>query len=214
MKKTILSFTFIFCFVALTKTFAQDNQTIFQNRGIYRSGGYAAISNKFTKINGDYANMAEIYGGWFINQRFMLGIGAAATTNHIPVPLNKQNFPGRKMTYQYGQFGLMTEYVFASTRKVHFTANLLTGAGFTMQYDRRDVEDWDWDDFDDRYDDDDAKCFFVMEPGVQAEFNLLKWMRFSPGVSYRKAFNAKGNGLTDGDLSNISYNLTLKFGRF
>jgi hypothetical protein len=214
MKKTILSFTFIFCFVALTKTFAQDNQTIFQNRGIYRSGGYAAISNKFTKINGDYANMAEIYGGWFINQRFMLGIGAAATTNHIPVPLNKQNFPGRKMTYQYGQFGLMTEYVFASTRKVHFTANLLIGAGFTMQYDRRDVEDWDWDDFDDRYDDDDAKCFFVMEPGVQAEFNLLKWMRFSPGVSYRKAFNAKGNGLTDGDLSNISYNLTLKFGRF
>lgn len=214
MKKTILSFTFIFCLAALTSTFAQNNQTIFQNRGIHRSGGYAAISNKFTRINGDFANMAEIYGGWFINQRFMLGIGAAATTNHIPVPLDKQTFPGRKMTYQYGQFGLMTEYVFASTRKVHFTANLLTGAGFTMQYDRRDVEDWDWDDFDDRYDEDDAKCFFVMEPGVQAEFNLLKWMRFSPGVSYRKAFNAKGNGLTDGDLSNISYNLTLKFGRF
>lgn len=214
MKKTFLSFILIFCAAALTSAFAQDNQTIFQSQGIYRSGGYAALSNKFTKINGDYANMAGIYGGWFINQRFMLGVGAAATTNYIPVPLDKQTFPGRKMTYQYGQFGLMTEYVFASTRKVHFTANLLTGAGFTMQYDRRDSDDWGWEDWEDRYDEDDAKCFFVMEPGVQVEFNLLKWMRFSPGVSYRKAFNAKGNGLTDGDLSNISYNLTLKIGRF
>jgi len=158
--------------------------------------------------------MAELYGGWFINQRFLIGVGAAATTNYIPVPALEQNFPARKMTYQYGQIGLMTEYVFASTRKVHFTANLLTGTGFTLQYDRRDFDDWEWDDWDDRHDDDDVKCFFVMEPGVQAEFNLLKWMRFSPGVSYRKAFNAKGNGLTDGDLSNISYNLTLKFGRF
>lgn len=214
MKRTTLSFIFIFVLGATASTFAQDNQTLFQSRGIYRSGGYAAISNKFTKINGDYANMAELYGGWFVNQRFLIGIGAAATTNYIPVPALEQNFPARKMTYQYGQIGLMTEYVFASTRKVHFTANLLTGTGFTLQYDRRDVDDWDWDDWDDRHDDDDVKCFFVMEPGVQVEFNLLKWMRFSPGVSYRKAFNAKGNGLSDSDLSNVSYNLTLKFGRF
>ncbi|MCF0070026.1 hypothetical protein LZD49_06055 [Dyadobacter sp. CY261] len=214
MKKTILSFTIIFALCGWTSVFAQDNQTIFKNKGIYRSGGYAALSNKFTKIDGRFANMPELYGGWFINQRFLIGVSGAATTNFIRVPELEQNFPARKMTYMYGQFGLMTEYVIASTRKVHFTANLLTGAGFTLQYDRREVDDWDWDDWDDRHDDDDAKCFFVMEPGVQVEFNLLKWMRFSPGVSYRKAFNAKGNGLTDSDLSNISYNVTFKFGRF
>jgi hypothetical protein len=214
MKNIFLSITFILCLAGVTDSFAQENQTIFRNSGIRRSGGYAAISNKFTKINGDFANMAEIYGGWFVNQRFMLGVGAAATTNHIPVPLESQQFPGRKMTYQYGQLGLMTEYVVASTKMVHVNVNLLTGTGFTVQYDRHDADDWDDIDWDERYDDDDVKCFFVMEPGVQVEVNVLKWMRFSPGVSYRKAFNAKGNGLTDGDLSNISYNLTLKFGRF
>lgn len=214
MKKTILSFTLIFILAGLTRLLAQENQTIFKNKGIWRSGGYAAISNKFTRIDGRFANMPEIYGGWFVNQRLMIGVAGAATTNFIRVPELEQNFPSRKMSYLYGQFGLMTEYVVASTRKVHFAANLMTGSGFTMQYDRRDFDDWEWDDHDDRYDDDDARFFFVLEPGVQVEFNLLKWMRFSPGVSYRKAFNAKGNGLSDSDLSNISYNVTLKFGRF
>jgi hypothetical protein len=213
MKNIFLAFTFILAICAATDSVAQENQTIFRNSGIHRSGGYAAISNKFTKINGEFANMAEIYGGWFVNQRFLLGVSAAGTTNYIPVPLQNQQFPGRKMTYQYGQLGLMTEYVVASTKMIHFNVNLMTGTGFTLQYDRREHDDWDFD-WDDRDDDQDARFFFVMEPGVQVEFNVLKWMRFSPGVSYRKAFNAKGNGLTDGDLSNVSYNLTLKFGRF
>ncbi|GGM92334.1 hypothetical protein GCM10010967_26880 [Dyadobacter beijingensis] len=213
MKKTILSFAIFIVLGTLTSVFAQENETIFQNRGIWRSGGYAGISNKFTKIDGRFANMPEIYGGWFINQRLLIGIEGAATTNFIRVPELEQNFRARKMTYMYGQFGLMTEYVIASTRKVHLTANLMTGSGFTLQYDRRDFDDWEWDEWDDDHDEN-ARCFFVMEPGVQVEFNLLKWMRFSPGISYRKAFNAKGNGLSDSDISNISYNVTLKFGRF
>ena len=188
---------------------AQENETIFRKSPIKRSGGYVAISNKFTSINGEFANMPGIYGGWFINRKLMLGVGVAATTNYIPVPSSFSNFPGDKMTYQYGQFGLMTEYVVASTRKVHLAVNLLTGSGFTMQYDRRDFDDWDFDDYEE-----DPNFFFLMEPGVQVEFNLLKWMRFSPGVSYRRAFGSNSNGLSDSDLSNMSYNLTLKFGFF
>jgi hypothetical protein len=213
MKKTILSFTIILAFTAWMRVFAQENQTIFQNCGIWRSGGYAGLSNKFTKIDGQFANMPEIYGGWFVNRRLLIGVEAAATTNFIRVPQMEQNFPAKKMTYLYGQFGFMTEYVVASTRKVHLVANLMTGSGFSLQYDRRDDDDWEWHDWDEHRDDD-PRFFFVMEPGVQVEFNLLKWMRFSPGVSYRKAFNAKGNGLTDNDLSNVSYNVTFKFGRF
>jgi hypothetical protein len=46
------------------------------------------------------------------------------------------------------------------------------------------------------------------------EFNVFKWMRFSPGVSYRAAFGSNGMGLGDNALSNISYNVSMKFGRF
>jgi hypothetical protein len=210
MKKQFTLIVLVFALFGGYESFSQDNQTIFKNAGIRRSGGYAAISNKFTSINGDYANMPSIYGGWFVNRRWMIGLGAAATTNYIPVPASSMNFPARKMTYQYGQAGFMTEYVFASTKVVHVTANLFAGTGFTLQYDRHDLENWDLREDSEK----DANFFFVAEPGVQIEFNLLKWMRFSPGVSYRRAFGAAGDGLTDADLSNISYNLTLKFGKF
>ncbi|HEV7379240.1 MAG TPA: hypothetical protein VGN64_05560 [Dyadobacter sp.] len=210
MKNKIYQFLTIALVTISFSARAQQNETIFRKSTVRHSGGYAAISNKFTTINGDFANMVGVYGGWFINRQFMIGVGGAATTNYIPAPWNVNQFPGSKMTYQHGQFGLMTEYVFASTKKVHVNVNLMTGAGFTTQYDQNDWDDWDWDDFDER----DPNFYFMMEPGVQVEFNLLKWMRFSPGVSYRRAFGASSSGLSDADLSNLSYNLTLKFGAF
>jgi hypothetical protein len=210
MKKISLCFALFFAAVSV---YAQENQTLFKNRGIRSSGGYAAISNKFSSINGNFVNIPEIYGGWFINRKLLIGFGAAATTNYIPVAEPFQKFPAQRMSYQYGQAGLMTEYVLASTKMVHVNFNLLTGTGFTLQYDRRHLDTWDFDHWDD---DDDQKpdFFFVLEPGIQFEINVLKWMRFSPGVSYRRAFGASGDGLSDAKLSNISYNLTLKFGKF
>jgi hypothetical protein len=192
---------------------AQEIQTLF--KGTQPSGGYGALSNKFTTINGEYANLAEIYGGWFIRKRFLLGIGAAATTNNLRVPIEYSADPLKEMSWEYGQCGLMTEYVFRSNRVIHFNFTLFAGAGFTVQYERTDLDEWDNHDFDHDHDmEHDPNFFYVMEPGGQLELNLFKWMRLSPGISYRKAFGSNGIGLDDADLSNLSYNLTLKFGKF
>jgi hypothetical protein len=103
----------------------------------------------------------------------------------------------------------MNEYVVASNKAVHVAFNLFTGAGVTFQYEREDWhEDQDWDG------DHDEDWFFVVEPGVQLEVNLFKWMRFSPGISYRAVVDSDARGLSDSKLSNISYNATLKFGKF
>jgi hypothetical protein len=187
---------------------AQQNQTIFKSNGIRKSGGYGAISNKFTRINGQFANINEVYGGWYVNRSFLIGIAGGATTNRIAVPDANKIWNGERMTYQYGQFGLMTEYVVGSTKKVHFAVNLLTGAGFILQYDRGDYDNWE--DYDSR----NPNFFFLMEPGAQVELNLTNWMRFSPGVSYRRAFGSNSKGLSDEDLSGVSANITFKFGRF
>jgi hypothetical protein len=109
---------------------------------------------------------------------------------------------------------LVTEYVLGSNKAVHVAFNLFTGAGFTLQHERYDWHDHD-DDFD--FDDDEASdenWFFLVEPGIQMEFNVFKWMRFAPGISYRASFESEGRGMRDSDVSNISYNATLKFGRF
>ncbi len=176
--------------------------------------GYGAISNKLTYIGGSYANMAEVYGGVFINKKFMIGFSGAGTSNYIPVPFQYSMDPLRRMSYQYGQAGLITEYVMGSNKTFHVAFSLFAGSGFTMQYERPE-----WNQYDYNYDNYDyfggrEDFFFVAEPGVQLEINVFRWMRFSPGVSYRASFGSSAVGLTDSDLSKVSYNATLKFGKF
>jgi len=196
-----------------TGAYAQENnheiQTVF--KGGKATGGFGAITNKFTSIDGKFANLAGVYGGVYVNHKFLLGFSAAGLTNEIPVPIQYSADPLRDMSYGYGQFGLMTEYVLNSDRTVHIAFSLFSGAGFTLQYERHGWEDNDFDHEDYAKNDD---WFFVAEPGVQVEVNLLKWMRFCPGVSYRAAFGSNTRGLSDNALSDISYNATLKFGRF
>lgn len=191
---------------------AQNNDAI---QSVFKTqhggfGGYGAVTNKFTYINGHFANMAGVYGGVYVNHSFLLGISASALTNDLKVPLEHREDAFVNLSYMYGQFGMMTEYVVASNKAVHVAFNLFTGAGFTFQYER---ENWqEHDDWEGGIRDED--WFFVAEPGVQVEVNVFKWMRFSPGISYRAAFNSNGRGLGDSSLSDISYNATLKFGKF
>jgi hypothetical protein len=141
----------------------------------------------------------------------MIGIGAMAVTNDIRVPEQYSARPGTQMSYEYGQVGMVTEYVIGSNKALHIAFDLFTGAGFTLQYERHH----EGDEFD--YEDDyvyDKNWFFVAEPGVKVEVNLTKWMRLSPGVSYRIASGSDAEGLTDRDLSDINYNVSLKFGKF
>ncbi len=202
-------FAGIVLLLLVTQLRAQEIETLF--KGHTSVTGYGAISNKFTNIRGEFANMSEIYGGVFINHHFLLGISGAATTNDIKVPTKYLADPTRDLSYEYAQFGLMTEYVFWSNRVVHFNVGLFSGGGMTLQYER---DYHDWDDEDDSDYDNDENFFFVLEPGIQAEVNIFRWMRFSPGISYRKAFGSDGLGMSDNDISDLSYNVTLKFGKF
>jgi hypothetical protein len=188
-------------------------ETVFKG-GARSIRGYGALTNKFTTIRGEYANLAGIYGGVYINHKLMIGVGAAALTNTLAVPLQYSADPLKDLNYEYGQFGLMTEYVLGSSKAFHVAFNLFSGAGFTLQNEREDWHNDHDDDFDWEDESRDSNWFFVVEPGVQFEINVFKWMRFAPGVSYRAAFGSEGMGMKDSDISNISYNATLKFGRF
>ncbi|MEO5564346.1 MAG: hypothetical protein ABIR18_12950 [Chitinophagaceae bacterium] len=205
--KTIVSIVMI---LLTTAVLAQDGsvRTVFK-KGVTNSGGYGALTNKFTTIRGKFTNMSGIYGGWFINHRFMVGAGASAMTNNLRVPVQYRADPLRDLSYEYGQVGLVTEYVIGSDKPIHLAFSLFSGAGFTLQYER-----YGWHSGNDPEDIRDENWFFVAEPGVQLEVNLFKWMRLSPGISYRKSFGSDGLGLKDKDISNISYNATLKFGKF
>jgi hypothetical protein len=221
MKRQFKTIVLISAILLSTSVFAQDVetteneiQTVFKG-GTRSIGGYGALTNKFTTIRGRTANLVGGYGGLYFNHGLFLGVGASALTNTISVPLEFSKDPTRDMNYEYGQVGLVTEYVLGSNKAFHLAFNLFSGAGFTVQNDRYDWRDHDDDDFDfDDHESRDTNWFFVAEPGVQLEVNVFKWMRFSPGISYRASFGSDGLGMKDSDISNISYNATLKFGKF
>ena len=219
-----MTIVMVSCILLTTSLLAQEHDSEEWGKGkdnrietVFKGGatsvrGYGAITNKVTTIRGDYANLVGVYGGVFINHKFMIGVGGAAMTNRLDVPLQYSTDPLRELNYEYGQFGFVTEYVLGSNKAFHVAFNLFSGAGFTLQNERDEWDDdeFDWDDEQSR----DTNWFFVAEPGVQLEINVFKWMRFSPGISYRAAFGSDGLGMRDSDISNISYNATLKFGRF
>jgi hypothetical protein len=198
----------LFSFLIAKAVFAQEVQTLFGPGKA--TGGYGALSNKFTTIGGEYANIAEVYGGVFINRRWMLGLAFAGTTNDIRVPVEYSVNTQYPMTYQYGQGGLKLERVIGSNKPIHLVLDLFAGVGFTAQYDRNN---WYANDFN-TYSNHDENWFYVVEPGVQLEMNLFRWMRLSPGISYRSTSHSSAAGLKDSDLSDWSYNVTLKFGGF
>jgi hypothetical protein len=201
--------TLLLLVVVVYAASAQEIQSVF--KGAKTTGGYGALANKFTTIQGQYANLCEVYGGVFLNRKWMLGLSFAGSTNNIEVPFEYSTNPLQPMTYQYSQGGLMLERVIGSNKTVHLVLNLFSGAGFTMQYNRDYMYDYDYDYNSPVHDE---NWFYVVEPGAQLEINLFRWMRLSPGISYRKTYGSSGQSLSDNDLSNWSYNATLKFGGF
>ena len=57
--KTRFLITLLLIAIATFSTTAQEIQSIFN--GAKTTGGYGALSNKFTTIQGQYANMCEVY---------------------------------------------------------------------------------------------------------------------------------------------------------
>ena len=161
------------------------------------------------------ANIAEVHGGWVFNRKLMVGLGAAALTNNIVVPDRFSSDPGGRLSYMFAQAGVVAEYIPNTDKKFHFVYHLFSGVGLATQYERSDyMDDFFEDVFDDDDDDDGRNLFFVAEPGVQLEINVLKWLRIAPGITYRATIGGNGLGLRNSDLSNVSFNLAVKIGKF
>ena len=206
--KTLSKLTFIAALLfASNLTYAQEIQTLFNGNKTreHAIGGYGAISNKFTRINGSFASMGGIYGGVYINHALTIGLSGTALNNNLRVPEQYSKAPSKSMSYFYGQVGLFTEYVLASSKTVHVAAQLTAGPGVVAQYNRLEIDD-------DKYYG--SNVFTVVEPGINAEVNLFKWMRLTAGVSYRQTFNSKVPGMSDKNLSGMTMAFGLKFGKF
>jgi hypothetical protein len=96
--------------------FAEEEQTQTLVQGQLDNSIFLAPDFKFTEVDGQFANLAGIYGGWLIDHKMLLGGGGYFLTNR------SDDF---KMTYG----GFLVEYFVRSDQLVNFSIKGLLGGG-------------------------------------------------------------------------------------
>jgi len=196
-----------------------DMKTLFTGKNLKFSGGFINPELKGTIINpGDgkdgYGFLMGGRLGFIFNEKYSIGLGGYGLVTEHTTPYAEEsdiNYDhDAKIGFGYG--GLIFEYTLFGNKMIHFTIPVLVGGGVASLY--KDVvineEEWTWDDFTNY----ESSGFFVVEPGVNLEVNVTKFMRFDLGASYRLVQFTEMDYLTNEDLSNLSVNASLKFGIF
>ncbi len=172
MKK--ISLALIAMALSLT-TYGQETKTLLGGTGTNNTFGFSITGlSQFTQVAGNSALMGGAKAGLIINDKLSVGGYYLQNLNEITGPTE---FPNTYYDLKMG--GAFVEYSLWSDRLVHLTIPLFIGGGELSLDDRGDDDLYDWDS---SYGDD---YFFVIEPGIQAELNVHKYVRFHLGAGYR-----------------------------
>ncbi|MCB0804675.1 MAG: hypothetical protein KDC05_02700 [Bacteroidales bacterium] len=221
MKRWIL---ILFVLSGLT-IFAQDDtqefSTIFGSN--FESGGYGAPELKLGQVNDEMSLFVGGRGGWIIGHKFVLGgAGYGLTTNNtfnsiemVTDSLGNSAMADRKLKIDMGYGGLLLEYIAMPKKAIHLAFPLIIAAGGAsvgekVDSDPNNQDPAEWT----SYNYIESSAFFLVEPGVNLELNMVKFFRLNIGASYRFVSGTNMVRLNNSDLSDFTFNLALKFGMF
>ncbi|MBA9076918.1 MULTISPECIES: hypothetical protein [Rufibacter] len=212
MKKAVLTWCFFWGILLLAAgqpagLATTEPETLFQ--GDVSHSFYFAPSLMLTRWQDRSGFMVGGKVAWVLNQKFGLGLAGygLTTRNNIGEVLQYAN----NVFLQVGYGGALLEYTPNPSRLLHFSFPLIIGVGGAAYTNsplgnntsnRYSYEVYQTD------------TFFVMEPGVQAELNMARFMRLGLAASYRFAQGVDLSRSSDRDMSAPTVSLTFKFGKF
>jgi hypothetical protein len=182
---------------------AQEAETLID--GKVDHGGFGGPVVKFTSVLSEFGVLAGGRGGWIIDflpeHTLVLGGGGYGLANYIDV--DRTTTGGEPLYLELGYGGFEMEYVNRTNELVHFTVQLLIGAGGV---DYREKDEGDGIGQND--------AFFALEPGVNLDLNVTHFFRIGGGVSYRYLRGVDLDAIGDADVSGVAGQVTFKFGSF
>jgi hypothetical protein len=191
-----------------------EMQTIFGNSDKKIShGGYAGISVGYTQIDGKDVMTLGGRAGWLIDHHVTIGLMGTAFMNSIYVdgywPDNEGFQDGYYLVGGYG--GLFVEPILAPNFPVHVSFPIMIGGG-GLALNESTWHDYDWEY--DYYEPFDYDSYFVFEPGVEIEMNVVAFFRIAFGASYRLTSNMHMAYVPKDMMNGFNAAMTLKFGKF
>lgn len=215
MKKAIFLIAVIFLGVNL---FAQEEN---KNPQEYRTlfggdevshGGYGGLSVNYTQFDGKDAVLVGARGAWVINHGIAIGIAGYGFANDMKYEKTINGYSDN-YTLAGGYGGLLIEPIIGANWPVHVSIPVLIGAGgvaYVNQYWNSHYDDPYYPD----YKTEEADAYFVIEPGIEVEFNMVKFMRLAVGGYYRYTSDLDLADSRSDMLNGFSVGLTMKFGKF
>lgn len=179
-------------------------------------GGWGAPTTHYTRVMDKDALLVGLRGGWLINHRVTVGLAGQGLVTPIANPsydayLEQNGEMLRpKSTFYMGYGGLLIEPIIAYASPVHVSLPLIIGAGGCgYGYKSRNTEQVH--EFDYR---EDMQAFFVVEPGVELEMNLIPLVRLGVGASYRYTTDIDLPETSSDALRGFNAGVSIKVGRF
>jgi hypothetical protein len=215
MKLIALSILFAFMFCPLKAQEDKDLEykeerhdeiiTLFGDHHISH-GGYGAFTVGYSMVDNKDAVQIGGRGAWIIGHWFAIGFGGMGFINdlHYSTTLN-QNV---NLTGGYG--GIILEPIILPRIPVHISTPVLFGVGGIAYMSNYGSFEWD----EPNYYPEDATSFIILEPGVDVELNVVRFFRLALGVSYRYTSEIDLFDTAPDVLDGMSYNVSLKFGKF
>ncbi len=217
MKKVNLILSIVFFSVTL---FAQDNdnemKTIFNAPDSLSFGAFGGVNVNFSGVGDEFGVLAGGSGGVIINHKFVFGgVGYGLTTE---MPIASENYDaldldisnGEDYEFHFGYGGVLAGFVIGWKRPIHLYTTVLIGAGGIGISDTDRHRHDDFDDVDDNH----GNFVLVVQPNLELEFNLTKFMILGIGANYRYVSGVDFEGYDNMDFSGVGANVSLKFGLF
>lgn len=189
-------------------------ETLFQDQKSF--GGYLGINMGYTTIDGEDAFIAGGRAMFVANHYIGIGFGGKGFMTMPKEDSLRITYRDGSRSPGYGTTtyisnaggygGLYIEPVLYSLKPIHVSFPIMIGAGGVVS------EIWsdDWE-----YSKSTSSAFFIIEPGVDVEFNIAQWFRIGLGASYRVTTNVDGLAQRPSNLmEGVNYGVTFKFGWF
>jgi hypothetical protein len=191
-----------------------EMQTIFGNSDKkIDHGGYGAITVGYTQI--DHKDVMTLGGraGWVIDHHVTLGLAGKGFINSIYIdgywPTSEGYNDGYYLVGGYG--GFFVEPIIAPNSPVHISLPILIGGGgLALNESTWHDNNWEYD----YYEPFDWDSYFVFEPGVEIELNLIEFVRIGFCGSYRLTSNMHMAYVPKDMMNGFNAEVTLKFGKF
>ncbi|HBS88891.1 MAG: hypothetical protein A2W91_00880 [Bacteroidetes bacterium GWF2_38_335] len=180
----------------------EENDTLYEEDNLLFQGnakisGFGGPLINFTKINGDFSFMMGGGGGILFNDNLFFGGYGMGNSNKLEI--DSSVYAGNYLGFANG--GLWAGYVFMNKKKVHPCITLMLGWGnVTIANELGYIQKLD--------------NIYVITPGLDIEYSIASFLKITAGVYYRKVSGISEIDFTDDNFSDLSVQITFKFGYF